>query len=84
MKSERAGAEKRILRLREELNRHNHLYYVLARPEISDRDYDLLYAELKGLEDQYPDLVTPDSPTRRVGGEPLKEFSHVRHGHLVE
>ena len=75
----RAEAGRRIARLRDDLNRHNRLYYVDARPEISDREYDQLYDELKTLEAQFPDLITPDSPTQRVGGEPLKEFRHVRH-----
>ena len=75
----RQQAEKRATDLRRELNRHNRLYYVEARPEISDREYDALYKELQGLEAQFPDLVTPESPTRRVGGEPLKEFRSVRH-----
>jgi len=61
------------------LNRHNHLYYVLARPEISDTQYDALYRELVTLEGQFPDLVQPDSPTTRVGGQPLTEFKPVKH-----
>ncbi|MBA4388255.1 MAG: DNA ligase (NAD(+)) LigA [Verrucomicrobia bacterium] len=72
-------AEQRILELRETLARHNHLYYVLASPEITDRQYDQLYRELEDLEKEFPSLVTPDSPTRRVGGEPLSEFTQVRH-----
>ena len=72
-------AEARITVLREDLNRHNRLYYVEARPEISDREYDVLYDELKRLEEQFPALATPDSPTQRVGGAPLKEFKSVRH-----
>ena len=72
-------AEKRISRLRADIERYNHLYYVLNKPEITDREYDRLYTELETLENQFPDLITPDSPTRRVGGEPLKEFHHVRH-----
>ncbi|MBM3859921.1 MAG: NAD-dependent DNA ligase LigA [Verrucomicrobia bacterium] len=75
----RADAQNRIAKLRDELRRHDHLYYVEARPEISDFEYDKLYAELKHLEEQFPDLVTPDSPTQRVGGAPLKEFKSVRH-----
>jgi DNA ligase (NAD+) len=74
-----AQAQQRIAELRRQIRRHDHLYYVVARPEISDREYDRLYAELKQLEEQFPDLVTPNSPTRRVGGRPLKEFAHVRH-----
>ena len=75
----RVEAAKRIARLREEIERHNRLYYVLNAPEISDRDYDRLYTELDNLEKKFPDLAAPDSPTRRVGGEPLKEFRSVRH-----
>lgn len=72
-------AQKRIDSLRQELNRHNRLYYVLATPEISDHDYDLLYKELQQLETENPELVTADSPTQRVGGESLKEFKNVKH-----
>jgi len=75
----RAQAERDITRLRSELDRHNHLYYVEARPELSDREYDSLYDRLLSMEREYPDLVTPDSPTQRVGGAPLKEFKHVHH-----
>ena len=75
----KSEAQKRIGQLRQELNRHNHLYYVLAQPEISDRDYDRLYKELQDLETRFPDLITADSPTQRVGGEPLKEFKSVKH-----
>jgi DNA ligase (NAD+) len=75
----RTEAQKRIASLRDQIRRHDHLYYVEARPEISDYDYDKLYSELKKLEEQFPDLVTPDSPTQRVAGAPLKEFKSVRH-----
>lgn len=68
-----------IYSLRQELNRHNHLYYVLDAPEISDAEYDLLYRRLMELEAQYPSLVTSDSPTQRVGDVPLKEFQQVKH-----
>lgn len=74
-----ADARRRIDSLRAVIERHNRLYYVEARPEISDREYDRLYDELKQLEERHPGLVTPDSPTQRVGGQPLKEFSGVRH-----
>ena len=63
----RAQAEKRIATLREEIRRHEHLYYALDRPEISDQAYDALERELRDLEEAFPDLVTPDSPTQRVG-----------------
>ncbi len=72
-------ARQRVEALREELNHHNHLYYVLAQPEIPDRDYDRLYKELEALEAAHPDLRTPDSPTLRVGGEPQTGFDHVTH-----
>jgi DNA ligase (NAD+) len=70
---------KRVERLREEIRRHDYLYYVLNRPEISDRQYDKLFAELKQLENKHPDLITPDSPTQRVSGQPLEGFATVRH-----
>ena len=75
----RPDAQHRITDLRRQINRHNRLYYVEARPEISDYDYDQLFAELQKLEAEHPDLITPDSPTQRVGGAPLKEFQSVRH-----
>ena len=75
----RTEARKRIAELRDQIRHHDHLYFVEARSEISDRQYDRLYAELKGLEAEHPDLVTPDSPTQRASGEPLKEFKSVRH-----
>ncbi len=66
-------------KLRKKLEYHNRLYYVDAAPEISDYDYDMLLKELVALEEQYPELKTEDSPSRRVGGEPLKEFKTVTH-----
>ncbi len=75
----RADAKKQIADLRDQIRRHDHLYYVEARPELSDYDYDKLYAALQKLEAEHPDLVTTDSPTQRVGGAPLKEFKNVRH-----
>jgi DNA ligase (NAD+) len=72
-------AETRILKLREELDRHNHLYYVLDAPEISDAEYDALYRELVELEGRFPELASGDSPTKRVGGAPLEKFSQVTH-----
>ena len=70
----------RTQELREQINHHNHLYYVLDNPEISDAEYDRLFDELLGLEKRYPGLITPDSPTQRVGAAPLEEFKTVRHG----
>ena len=75
----RAQAEKRIAGLRNEIRRHDHLYYVQGAAEISDQEYDTLYRELLDLEGQYPELVTPDSPTQRVGGAPSQEFPTFVH-----
>jgi DNA ligase (NAD+) len=69
----------RLAQLREEIRRHDRLYYEEAAPVISDRGYDRLYKELVDLETQFPDLVTDDSPTQRVGGKPLKAFEQVPH-----
>jgi DNA ligase (NAD+) len=69
----------RIRSLREELHHHNRMYYLENRPEISDAEYDALMAELIHLETAFPDLVTPDSPSQRVGGEPLEGFASVEH-----
>ena len=71
----RAGIEE----LRERVRYHNRRYYVEDAPEISDAEYDTLYKELESLEAEHPELVTPDSPTQRVGGEPLEEFQQIRH-----
>jgi len=65
--------------LREALRRHNHLYYVTDKPEISDREYDGLYRKLVDIEKAHPELITPDSPTQRVGGEITKSFPTVKH-----
>jgi len=72
-------AKARHAQLVEEIRRHDHAYYVLAQPTISDREYDRLYHELLDLERQFPGFVTPDSPSQRVSGEPLKEFKQVQH-----
>jgi DNA ligase (NAD+) len=69
----------RIAALRADIARHNRLYYVDAQPDISDSAYDALYRELIELEARHPDLVTPDSPTQRVGGAPLEQFEPVTH-----
>jgi DNA ligase (NAD+) len=65
--------------LRSQIHHHNRLYYVEAAPVISDREFDRLLARLQQLEAEHPELITPDSPTQRVGGEPLDEFQTVRH-----
>ena len=75
----REEARKRIEWLRKEIRRHNYLYYVLNKPEISDAEYDTLMEELRQLEEKFPEFITPDSPTQRVGAPPSKEFKNVRH-----
>jgi DNA ligase (NAD+) len=70
---------KRIAKLREEINYHSYRYHVLDNPVISDAEYDALVRELRALEAAHPELITPDSPTQRVGGEPLDKFKKVRH-----
>ena len=76
---DRTEAEKNIAQLREEIRKHDRLYYQDAAPIISDRDYDRLYKELVDLETRFPDLLTPDSPTQRVGGKPLQAFAQIQH-----
>jgi DNA ligase (NAD+) len=71
--------EREVEKLRAEIDRHNRLYYVEAAPEISDREFDRLLKRLEQIEAEHPELVTPDSPTQRVGGEPLEEFETVTH-----
>ena len=73
------AAAERIQKLRDEIRRHERLYYVLDTPEISDEEYDRLERELRDLEAEHPELVTPDSPTQRVGGQPTDAFASVRH-----
>jgi DNA ligase (NAD+) len=74
-----ASARQRAAELREQLEHHSYLYYVMDAPEIGDDEYDALYRELQELEAQHPELITPESPTQRVGGRPLEGFSQVRH-----
>ncbi|VAW95321.1 DNA ligase (NAD(+)) [hydrothermal vent metagenome] len=69
----------KINKLKDELNQHNYQYYVLDNPEISDSGYDKLLRELQEIEAQHPELITPDSPTQRVGATPLAEFNSVKH-----
>ena len=71
--------EKEIISLRRELERHNRLYYVEDAPEISDYEYDMLMQRLKALEAEHPELITPDSPTQKVGGAALSKFEPVQH-----
>jgi DNA ligase (NAD+) len=72
-------AARELDKLREKLRHHEHLYYVLDAPEISDAEYDALMRQLQALEAQHPELITPDSPSRRVGGKPREGFVKVRH-----
>ncbi len=72
-------AAQRILELRQQLDAHNHSYYVLDAPSIPDAEYDRLFRELQALEAAHPELVTPQSPTQRVGGQALSAFGQVRH-----
>lgn len=72
-------AQTRILELRAELDQHNYRYYVLDEPSVPDAEYDRLFRELQALEAEHPELVTPDSPTQRVGGAALSAFTQVRH-----
>ncbi|MEW5893496.1 MAG: NAD-dependent DNA ligase LigA [Pseudomonadota bacterium] len=74
-----SGAERRIAELRRLIEHHNYQYYVLDAPEIPDAEFDRLMRELQALEAAHPELVTPDSPTQRVGAAPLKAFAEVRH-----
>ncbi|MEX1237049.1 MAG: NAD-dependent DNA ligase LigA, partial [Pseudomonadales bacterium] len=70
---------KEVEELRETINRHNYLYHSLDQPEISDAEYDRLFNRLRVIETEYPELVTPDSPTQRIGAAPLEAFTQVRH-----
>src|ERR1700688_3951587 len=70
---------KKIEALREKIRHHEHLYYVLDNPEISDAEFDKLMQQLKALEAEHPELITADSPTQRVGGKPREGFVKVRH-----
>jgi DNA ligase (NAD+) len=73
------SALKEIAELRKQIEHHNYKYYVEATPEISDREFDRLIDRLGALEKEHPELVTPDSPTQRVGGQPLSKFRQVQH-----
>jgi DNA ligase (NAD+) len=77
--AESVDVRSRVEELREQIRYHNRRYHIEDAPEIPDAEYDALYKELEELEAAYPELVTPDSPTQRVGGEPLEGFEQVRH-----
>ncbi len=74
-----AGIKEKLERLREKIRRHEYLYYVLDNPKISDTEFDRLLKQLEKLEAGHPELITPDSPTQRVGGQPREGFVKVRH-----
>src|SRR6202035_3012082 len=71
--------EKKVEALREKIRHHEHRYYVLDDPEISDADFDLLMQQLKRLESAHPELIRPDSPTQRVGGKPREGIAKAAH-----
>ena len=75
-----AGIKEKLEKLREKIRRHEYLYYVLDNPKLSDSGFDRLLKQLKELEQKHPELITPDSPTQRVGGQPREGFVKVRHG----
>ena len=79
MKAVPASVRQRVLKLRAEIDRHNHRYHVLDNPEIPDAEYDRLMAQLRELEREHPALIVPESPTQRVGGSPVAAFAPVRH-----
>ncbi|HCM04380.1 MAG TPA: DNA ligase, partial [Oceanospirillales bacterium] len=74
-----ADIQKRISILREQLNSYSHQYYILDAPSVPDAEYDRLYRELETLEKEYPETITADSPTQKVGAEPLSSFSQITH-----
>ena len=73
------AARERAEQLRREIDEHNYRYYVLDAPVISDAQYDRLLRELQDIERSHPELVTPESPTQRVGAAPLQAFGEIRH-----
>ncbi len=79
MSSKTESVEQRASELRKQLDFHNHRYYVLDDPEVSDAEYDALINELRDIESEHPELLTPDSPTQRVGAQPLEKFKEVPH-----
>lgn len=75
----KSAIEQKIKSLREQIRKHDYLYYVLNQPQISDEEYDRLFSELKKLEQQHPELITSDSPTQRVSDKPIEGFAQVKH-----
>ncbi|MGH7417741.1 MAG: DNA ligase LigA-related protein, partial [Candidatus Rokuibacteriota bacterium] len=76
---DQTDSAQRMAELREQIHHHDYLYYVEARPELADAQYDALVRELRELEAAFPELVTPDSPTQRVAGQPVEAFRPVEH-----
>src|SRR5690606_15975676 len=74
-----AQAQEKVASLKELLNRYAHEYYVLDNPSVPDSEYDQKLEELRRLEEEYPELITSDSPTQRIGGQPLEGFQKVQH-----
>ena len=74
-----AEVSKRIQDLRQQLNTYSHQYYVLDEPSVPDAEYDRLYRELESIEKEFPDSVTADSPTQKVGAPPLASFTQITH-----
>ena len=74
-----AATRKKVESLREQIRHHNYQYHVLDDPEVPDAEYDRLTRELQALESEYPELITPDSPTQRVGAAPISAFGTVQH-----
>src|ERR1043166_4525717 len=79
IESTRMSPKDEIDQLRQEINHHDYLYYVLAKPEITDLEYDRNFQRLKELEAKHPELVTPESPTQRVSDRPMEGFRQVAH-----
>src|SRR3954466_164230 len=77
--SDPQALQRRVEELREQINYHNHRYYALDAPEVSDAEYDALFRELKAIEEAHPELASPDSPTQRVGTSPQEAFGVVQH-----
>jgi len=80
-KSASKEAIERLNKLKMTIEKHRRLYHTLDKPEISDEAYDSLLKELESIEQEYPQLITADSPSQRVGGDPIKEFKKVKHAH---
>ena len=74
-----AKLQQRVDEIRQEISHHNYRYYVLNKPVVSDSEYDQMMVELRKIEDEHPDWITPDSPTQRTGAPPSERFTKLRH-----